>query len=42
MPLIPLPITDDLSKNDRDLITAVNRVDDWKGWTSAMNLSWEE
>ena len=31
MTLIPLPLTDDMSKNDRDLVNAVNRIDDWKG-----------
>lgn len=32
MAQIPLPITEDLSANDRDLVAAVNRIDDWKGF----------
>jgi thiamine kinase-like enzyme len=37
MPQIPLPITDDMSANDRDLVNAVNLIDDWKG----LELSYE-
>jgi thiamine kinase-like enzyme len=31
MSKVPLPITEEMSKDEKDLITAVNRIDDWKG-----------
>jgi thiamine kinase-like enzyme len=37
MAKIPLPVTEGMSKNDQDLVKAVNRIDDWKG----LELSYE-
>jgi hypothetical protein len=31
MAKVPLSVTEDMSKNDRDLVAAVNRVTDWQG-----------